>query len=763
VELRRDTPMEAAWQVWEPRPGEPAVTVVVKATYDLPEEGVATLADAQRMPTGDAFVEDDIERGVAYPSDLEPLKPRAEVLVVGHAHVPEAVPRTRAVLRLGGLEKSLSITGDRAWRGKADPAQPFSAMPLGWERSFGGPTDRRNPIGRGLVADPAVGAVLLPNLEDPSATFDGGETRPTPCNLGPIPRTWEARLRHGGTYDAAWLAERYPHPAADLDYQMFMAASPDQHFDGFLRGDEALNLVHLHPRFARVACTFPGHRAQAFFVARGGLLDVGLRLDTVVVDADQGQAMLVWRGVASLPEPPPEALFVVHQEPGDAHDRDAYEAWHRRVAGAEEEAAAAAEPEPVPTGPASLADILSARLGAGTAGPEEPGARWAHLDQAMTVQGDPDIVASVAQELARRRGEEAREKAFRPVFEDALGLPPARAPEAKAELDDGLTPEERLELEMELALGDLTPPEDPKRQAVREALEKGESCAGWDLTHVDLGGMSLAGGDFTGAILTRANLSGAVLRGTRLDEAVLTEAELSGAVFEDASLVDAVLSPVRAANTRFIGTDLSRSAARDSYFREARFVRCDLRGAELAESDLGEASFDECRLDGADLSGATLEGATFARSSLVDAWCEGVEADRLVLDGCDARLLRASEEASLKAASFRRSVLDGARFGGARLSGADFSLARLGRADFTEAFLDEAKLLGAFLRAARLDGAVLQRASMMKADLFQARLERADLRFADLRGANLFQAELLGAQLEEARFDLADLTGTRRA
>ena len=760
MELLKETPFEAAWVGWAPRPGEHALTVAVKATYDLPEEGVATLAAAQALPRGDDHVDDDPACALRWASDLEPIKPCAECFVVGsfHAAASRPVERSLASFRVGAIEKAVAVTGDRAWKsGRPTAPASFTEMPLGWERSFGGPGHPPNPLGRGLAAD-ATGQFRLPNLEDPRDSIEGGAARPRAYGIGPMPRTFAGRLRHAGTYDARWLAERYPGFPEDIDYRLFLAAPEDQRIQGFFSGDEPIELLHLHPTHPRVCARLPGHRARAFLAdARGALTDVGLRLDTIVIDADAGQVACVWRGVTNVRDAKLTGvahLFVAHEEP--AEPRADFAERYRALLAAREEEARGAEAAPVPAPPAggvadapSVADIVAAFA-------PGPGAKWAHLDQAMTVRGDSSALSAALEDAVARRQAEQRESAFAPVFADALGLgAPVEAPE--------LSPEEQLALEMELALAGMDEPPSPDRERVRSAIREGRSCAGWDLTGVDLSGVDLGAVDFSRAILVRANLSGAHLRGARLEGANLGEAELSYAVFYEVCFDGADLSPVRSERVRFSGCSFDGTVASDSYFLGARFAGCRFPRADFSASDLTEAHFDECTLDGADLSGSTLHGARFARSTLIDTRMEGVRAERAIFDQCDCTLLRASEQAALSFASFKRAKLDGARFGTSTLRAAIFSLASLGRADFTEAVLSQAQLVGCYLQKARFDDATLLQASLMKADLYEASLLRANLERADLRGANLFSAELLGAKLDGARLDLADVTRTRIA
>lgn len=752
MRLLKDTPFEAAWLVWEPRHREHALTVAVKASYELPATGAATLCSEQELLTGDLYVDDDVEKGLRWASDLEPLKPCGEAFVVGSFQAPggQSVERSLAAFAVGDIKKAVAVTGDRVRKRGATPT-PFSTMPLSWERSYGGPSHEANPVGRGIAPDLDTGEVILPNVEDPQATLEGGAPQAKTWGIGPMPKGFRARRQHAGTYDERWLQTRYPGYADDLDYRLFLAAPEDQRAPGYFDGNEIIELRNLHPKHPELRCWLPGDRAQAFVSRAGVLTDVGLRLDTIAIDADRGRASLVWRGVLPVPDPALadiDHLFVVHQLRNDRHSLDHYTRWFQRVLDAEKDPEAEAQPTPpaasAPSAPSAQAPSAEAMF---------------DQDPSMTLRSDAGLSAAIAAELARR-GDAIGAAAFRPVFEDALGLP-ERA-------NEELSPEELRQLEMSGALegfieAEPEPAVDPRRDRVRDAIRAGESCAKWDLADVDLSGLDLGGGDFTGAILARANLGRVHAAGARFDGATLTRADLTEGSFQDTSFEGADLSMATAEMARFAGCRFDHVTGPECYLREARFARCTFAQSELVDCDLGDTLFDECRLDGADLSGSFLERARFARCTLVDAWLERVQAQHSVFDGCDASLLRASEEADFEHASFKRANLDGARFSTSRLRRAGFGGATLRRADFREAMLAEASFLGCVMQKAKLDGAALAQASLMKSDLFQASFAGANLAGADLRGANLFQAELLGANVEGARLDLAVLDGTRLA
>src|SRR5689334_3113398 len=118
--------------IWQPRAGAWALTVVCKATFRL-EPGECRLAALQEAP-----IEDDVygETGgsLRAPSDLAPMKPRADVILVGHAFTPGRQPARslRARLTVAEIDKAIDVWCDRIfWQdGRLLVGQPFTQMPL---------------------------------------------------------------------------------------------------------------------------------------------------------------------------------------------------------------------------------------------------------------------------------------------------------------------------------------------------------------------------------------------------------------------------------------------------------------------------------------------------------------------------------------------------------------------------------------------------------------------------------------------------------
>ncbi len=146
-----------------------------------------------------------------------------EVILLGHAHAKTPVKRLEPALSVGGERRTLLVHGDRRWesgflgRKSISAPEPFTTMPLTWERCYGGTVpveidresfmsavDPRNAAGRGFDAarfaeglakhlrcpkpypkfDPTR---LLPNVEDPAKPISKWEDDPDPLCWATVP------------------------------------------------------------------------------------------------------------------------------------------------------------------------------------------------------------------------------------------------------------------------------------------------------------------------------------------------------------------------------------------------------------------------------------------------------------------------------------------------------------------------------------------------------------------------------------------------
>jgi hypothetical protein len=190
-------------------------TVVAKCSFEVDANGeVSAVADP--LP----IAEEDVTTPLgAIDGDVVPIKPWCDLALLGHAYsYPLGTPTSalEAVLRIGDFERRLAVIGDRVWTEGAyglvptAPA-PFVAMPLTYDRAFGGTAvfhkelrgpSPENPAGRGFVKlrEHVVGTPL-PNLEEVDQRLRGWDECPLPAGFAPLPRTSSMRGLRGMDVD----------------------------------------------------------------------------------------------------------------------------------------------------------------------------------------------------------------------------------------------------------------------------------------------------------------------------------------------------------------------------------------------------------------------------------------------------------------------------------------------------------------------------------------------------------------------------------
>jgi hypothetical protein len=321
LEVANETPFPVAMLRWEDPEGQARLSVVVKATYSW-RGGLRPVAAQPPLTETDEHYGDPVTSSVRFESDLVPTKPRADVVVVGHAHAPGRTPVAQLAVGLvvGRLRHALAVFGDRTWQWQRVGAPtisapvPFLSMPLTYERAFGGfdvaaglycPENLHGTGFIGKRARESVDGVKLPNVEDPRALIRAWNTHPRPAGLGCYGRGCLPRLAQAST------------PA------FFNAAHPDLQVDGWLRGDEEVELINLcseprvrfflpglRPRITVSRWTVPPERWIDEHADAGGVLpldrlplvheEVTPVLDTLVFVPDEGLFYEVFRASCGL-------------------------------------------------------------------------------------------------------------------------------------------------------------------------------------------------------------------------------------------------------------------------------------------------------------------------------------------------------------------------------------------------------------------------------------------------------------------------------
>lgn len=726
-----DAPLAVATIAWRIKPPQDSLTVIAKASFDLMHDAPARVSAHPELPGGDVFADDDPERGLLSASDFAIVKPMVDVLVRGHAYPPRgSATHMLATLRLRGkeaLDRSIAVIGDRTWQGRSpSKPEPFASMPITYERAFGGPALRENPVGVGHGrARDATRA--LPNFELPARPIASPGDSPPPVCFGPIHPHWAARWGLLGTYDAAWFRTRWPYFAEDFDYRYFQSAPPSQRLSA-LSGNESFELVGLHPHHDRLRGELPGVRARCFAQltpeAGGDFIELDLRIDTVTFDTDAAMVHVVWRGVRDVRDDEAseiQQLFATLEPLGAPLTADDVRARYLQALSREPAPSEAPTPSEAPAAYAIDEPTSETLAGLET----KLDALQASLDADLEASGASTRPATSLGDLAERM----------------------RAA--------GATDEDVAELA--LALEDPPPPaEIDLRELVEQRIAAGESLAeldlrGADLSYLDLDGQNLCRSDLTGASLDHASFEDANFAEAKLVRANLTSVQANGATLTSADLTDAVMDHAVLTRSVLAGTTLLRAQALHADFSGSTGAR-----AAFHEAKLNHARFDQAELGAADFSRADLDRTSFASAKLAEVRLYDATGCPSFLEA-DLTGARA-EGVKFGGATFTKARADGSVWERAELSGASFRFASLAGASFVKACCEKTIFAGSDLSSARLRKSRMSGAFFSRANLMEASCEKADFSHADFRRANLHGSVFNESSLSEANLDGAILT-----
>ncbi len=233
----------------------------------------------------------DVFAALGQPPVLDQSLPKmgAEVLVAGMCRAPYTaedkaknkpptpVQAQEVGFRVGTVSRRFVVFGDRQWLspsqgGDCTEPLPFTAIPLTWEHSLGGPAFPHNPLGKGLDAQNKA-TPFLPNIEDPQHLITSQHSitdRPIPLCPFSIAIDTPARQQLSGTYDQHWLDTRWPAYPDDCKTAFFHSAQSAQHLhdtlgqQAFFTGNEDIEMLGMHADFPHIRGHFPAIRLRAF-------------------------------------------------------------------------------------------------------------------------------------------------------------------------------------------------------------------------------------------------------------------------------------------------------------------------------------------------------------------------------------------------------------------------------------------------------------------------------------------------------------------
>ncbi len=347
MEIANNTPLEVVALPMEGPGATPVLTIVIKGTFDI-RPGASAMVALEQIPIayGDEFYDVMGTGSVKFESDIVLFKPRADIVLVGKACAPGGRPVQvmDVMLRVGHARKTIRVFGERQWRcvgrllsEQPSAPKPFVTMDLVYERAFGGIDMEgggycaENLVGRGFVfkkSKKALDGVPLPNLEDPADLIKSCKDRPKPIGFGFYGKAWMPRLGYLEAHDKQenqQKEESFPEFPAHFGFDHENGAHPDLQVDGYLKGDEEVELLNLTPEGTiqfflpgiRVACNVAklhgpevgvsedlsggeGGTAESREGAELHMEEVLLNLDTLCLIPDQKRLYLVWRGLCRI-------------------------------------------------------------------------------------------------------------------------------------------------------------------------------------------------------------------------------------------------------------------------------------------------------------------------------------------------------------------------------------------------------------------------------------------------------------------------------
>jgi hypothetical protein len=118
-----------------------------------------------------------------------------------------------------------------------------------------------------------------------------------PWTLGPVRRDQSPRKQFAGTYDANWTQNRMPLLPADFDPRFHLAAPTKQIAEGYLAGDEPVEVTNTYFEGGppKISFSLPARAVIVSGNVRTRYFAEVARLDTMILWTEAPQLTLVWR------------------------------------------------------------------------------------------------------------------------------------------------------------------------------------------------------------------------------------------------------------------------------------------------------------------------------------------------------------------------------------------------------------------------------------------------------------------------------------
>ncbi len=746
--------------------------------------------------------------------DIVMPKPNGEVLVSGRCHAGrEKVPGRKVQIRLGSIDKTLSVFGDRHWVKKAgmnlaiSAPEPFDTMDISYANAFGGKGYAKNPLGKGAVElTDAQGHSCrpLPNVENPRHLIGSPDDSPEPAGFGPLDMTWPQRMARAGTYDRTWLRELFPGLAADTDMRFFNLAPQDQWLNGYFRGDESFAVEGMHPEKDVVVGKLPGFKTRMFLLrlinGEKTFQEVATSLDTVwlfphvergiamyhgAVKIDSDDAEDVLHGLAAYERITDEPRPMEHYRQAldkrlDKKKRSLYDLYDKDLI-----------PQGESSGWADLLQIDSSKRGPLVAnmlrrGEREKGKALAKQAQAeadtrkiLQASGlDPELIKfpSLAEEQAGNAQEitefdpeqlaqmmaDTRKKAAE-LQKDALEQVKEKKDTVMAQMKE-LCAQHGLDLDQMMAKAKEENPT-PKRpiqyaaplldrlkelkQQLDTQLQEAASLGGPSVQEI-LTATGASSDDLAAFEQTQKHIQDLNPDDPELVKKLRTVEQATKVAYRKTAQVSFQAPPLTPEQGQELLQTFESLKKSNGSFREVDLAGIDLSGRDLSGLDLSGVYLEGANLSSANLSRANLTQAILARADLTGAKCHQSNLSKANLG-----------KVILQRAEFVQSDLSEVVLSGADMTQTVFKDCRLDKLQLVEkTVLDQTDFSGSSLKKAQFIKTRMLNVCFHKANLFKATFIDCSLETADFSEAQIRSASLIGFKAPGADFSRADCTRT---
>ena len=324
MQVRNFTPFSTVCFESTEREGRPIGVMVARGTFRIvPGQVLKGVREQEPIRLRHVYNGAPGRSSLRFHADIVPFKPRTDVHVHAVARVPGGAQARQWPVRVqvGDLTHDVVVRGPSRWQWfviggwRRTEVVPIRRLPMTYEHAFGGDygseRDPNNAVGTGWLSasTPRDVDVAAPQIVGPNEPAHKPGMQYVPQGLGPLPPSSDFRLRHAGTFDAAWQHSRHPRLPADFSYSFYNSAHPGLIHPHCLRGNESVRLVHLTPIREVLDFMLPDFGLSVLWRAKMGLMvSQDMRLDTLEIDVAsddpaEHRVYLVWRASYRLDQP----------------------------------------------------------------------------------------------------------------------------------------------------------------------------------------------------------------------------------------------------------------------------------------------------------------------------------------------------------------------------------------------------------------------------------------------------------------------------